>query len=76
MVHPKQPFRIGQNWWELKDEIGTPLIQELVTNAQDGGDYLQYLWEKPSIGEVGTKMAYSVMLEKWDWMLGTGVCGA
>ena len=73
VVHPKQPFRIGQNWWELTDEIGTPLIQELIINAQDGGDYLQYLWEKPSIGEVGTKMAYSVMLDKWDWMIGTGV---
>ena len=49
------------------------MIQELIINAQDGGDYLQYLWEKPSIGEVGTKMAYSVMLDKWDWMIGTGV---
>ena len=73
VVHPKQPYRIGQNWWELKDARGTPLIQQLISNAQDGGDYLQYLWEKPSIGKVGTKMAYSVMLEKWDWMLGTGV---
>lgn len=73
VLHPKQPYRIGENWWDLKDEAGTPLIQELIKNAQAGGGYLQYLWEKPSVGEVGTKMAYSVMLDKWGWMLGTGV---
>jgi two-component system NarL family sensor kinase len=73
VVHPKQPYRIGEDWWELKDEAGTLLIQELINNAQEGGGYIQYLWEKPSLGEVGTKMAYSVMLEKWDWMIGTGM---
>ena len=73
VVHPKQPYRIGENWWELQDEAGTLLIQELVGNAKKGGDFLEYEWEKPSLGEVGTKMAYSIMLNKWDWMLGTGV---
>ena len=73
LVHPKQPYRIGHNWWNLKDQQGTLLIQQLINNAQSGGGYLQYSWEKPSVGEVGTKMAYSVMLDKWGWMLGTGV---
>jgi two-component system NarL family sensor kinase len=73
VVHPKQPYRIGEDWWKLQDEAGNFLIQELIENAQAGGGYIQYLWEKPSISEVGTKMAYSVMLEKWNWMLGTGV---
>jgi two-component system NarL family sensor kinase len=73
VVHPIQPFRIGENWWDLQDEAGTFLIRELVGNAQTGGGYLQYLWNKPSSGTVGTKMAYSVMLDKWGWMLGTGV---
>jgi two-component system, NarL family, sensor kinase len=73
VVHPKQPYRIGENWWQLQDEAGNFLIQELIHNAKQGGGYLQYLWEKPSISEIGTKMAYSVMLEKWDWMIGTGM---
>ncbi len=73
VVHPKQPYRIGENWWLLQDEAGKFLIQELIRNAENGGGYLQYEWEKPSLGVVGTKMAYSVMLEKWGWMLGTGV---
>ncbi|MFT7387035.1 MAG: two-component system NarL family sensor kinase [Candidatus Endobugula sp.] len=73
VVHPIQPFRIGENWWNLQDEAGTFLIQELVKNAQAGGGYLQYFWNKPSSGSMGTKMAYSVMLDKWGWMLGTGV---
>ncbi len=49
------------------------LIQELIRNAQQGGGYVQYQWEKPSVGDVGNKMAYSVLLDKWGWMLGTGV---
>jgi two-component system, NarL family, sensor kinase len=73
VVHPIQPFRIGENWWELQDESGMFLIQELIKNAQAGGGYVEYSWDKPSAGQVGTKMAYSVMLDKWGWMLGTGV---
>lgn len=73
IVHPKQPFRIGKNWWELQDETGAYLLQELIRSVQDGDGYLQYQWVKPSGGEVGTKMAYSVKLEKWDWVLGTGI---
>jgi len=72
-VHPKQPFRINQNWWDLQDKSGQYIIRELITNAQYGGDYLEYVWEKPSSNVVAKKLAYSVMLDRWQWMLGTGV---
>lgn len=73
IVHPKQPFRVGRNWWDLKDSSGQFLIQDLVTNAKTGGGFVEYTWEKPSSSEVATKLAYSVMLDDWQWMVGTGL---
>ncbi|MEO0443951.1 MAG: cache domain-containing protein [Pseudomonadota bacterium] len=73
IVHPIQSFRIGKNWWDLKDEGGQYIIRDLIANAQQGGGYVEYLWEKPSSQEIAKKLAYSVMLERWQWMLGTGI---
>ncbi|MFN4211076.1 MAG: histidine kinase, partial [Devosia sp.] len=32
-----------------------------------------YKWEKPSTGEIADKLSWAVGLDKWRWMLGTGV---
>ena len=71
--HPKEPFRVGKNWWELEDTNGEKIIQILVANAQKGGDFYRYTWSKPSAKKPLDKLGYSVYLEDWDWMLGTGV---
>jgi two-component system NarL family sensor kinase len=73
IVHPKQSYRIGKNWWDLQDEGGQFIIRDLIANAQNGGGFVEYLWEKPSSKEIGKKLAYSVILDRWQWMLGTGI---
>lgn len=73
VVHPKQPYRIGKNWWNLSDEEGQLIIQNLITQAQQGGGYTEYLWEQPSLGIVGKKLGYAEMLEDLGWMFGTGI---
>lgn len=73
LVHPKQPYRIGDVWWDLEDSEGKPIIQELIKQAESGGGYTEYLWEQPSSGEIGKKLGYSEMLEDWGWMFGTGI---
>jgi two-component system NarL family sensor kinase len=73
IVHPKQTFRLGKNWWDLTDEAGHYIIRDLIVNAENGGGFVEYLWEKPSSKEVAQKLAYSVMLDRWQWMLGTGI---
>lgn len=73
VVHPKQPYRIDSNWWDLQDPSGQYIIRQLIYNAQAGGDFLEYVWEKPSSNQAEKKLAYSVMLERWQWMLGTGI---
>ena len=70
--HPKEPFRVGKNWWELENR-GEKIIQILIKNAQAGGDFYKYHWSKPSSGVLSEKMSYSIYLQDLNWMLGTGI---
>ena len=57
----------------MKDPHGLPVIQALLTTAQSGEGFQRYAWNKPSSGQVTDKLAYVVMLDRWGWMLGTGI---
>jgi two-component system NarL family sensor kinase len=73
LVHPRMPHIVGENKWELTDANGVRVIQELVARAREGGGYQHYLWEKPSTRRVTPKLGYAVQLERWGWMIGTGI---
>lgn len=73
VVHPRQTYRPGQNWLELEDPTGNRVIYNLIEKAKEGGGLHQYLWEKPSAGTIAEKLSFAVGLDKWEWMLGTGV---
>jgi two-component system NarL family sensor kinase len=73
LMHPRQPELIGRNLWEMRDASGQPTIQLLTARAKEGGGFQRYLWEKPSAGRIAPKLGYVVMLERWGWMLGTGI---
>jgi len=73
IAHPKEPYRVGKNWWNLEDENGEKVIQKLIQNAQNGGDFYRYNWFKPSEKATSQKMGYSIFIDQWNWMLGTGV---
>lgn len=73
LMHSRQPELIGKNLWELKDANGDPVIQMLISRALDGGGYVDYMWPKPSNGEIERKRSYVRALPNWGWMIGTGV---
>ncbi len=73
VVHPKQPYRLGENYWDLTDPEGKPVIRELIQQAQGGGGYTEYIWDKPSLGATAKKLGYSRLLDNWGWMVGTGM---
>lgn len=73
IVHPKEPNRVGRNWWGLEDNNGEKIIQTLITNAKEGGGFHRYNWFKPSQGLQSKKMGYSAQIDRWGWTLGTGV---
>lgn len=73
IVLPSEPYRVGQNYWDLLNDKGEPTIQILIANAKRGGDFYRYPWNQPSTENVTEKMSYSDFLPKWRWMMGTGV---
>ena len=73
IVHPRQAFRVGKNWLNLEDSKGNLVIRDLIDAAKKGGDYTSYVWEKPSSHTIERKIGYAIGLDKWGWMVGTGM---
>lgn len=73
IVHPRQPWRVGMSWYSLIDKDQKPMIAELIDRARHGGGFYTYKWEKPSTGKLADKLSYAFGLNKWGWMVGTGV---
>ncbi|QGZ32531.1 cache domain-containing protein [Stutzerimonas stutzeri] len=73
LMHPRQSELVGQNLWEMTDPNGLPVIQALMRSASSGEGFQRYAWQKPSTGQFAAKLAYVVMLDRWGWMLGTGL---
>jgi two-component system NarL family sensor kinase len=74
IMHPRQPELVGEHMWNLRDDNGMPVIQALLNASQqpDGG-FVRYLWRKPSTGKRVPKLGYVIALDRWGWMLGTGL---
>lgn len=73
VAHPKEPFRIGKNYYELEDISGNKAIKQLIDTAKAGGGIYRYVWNKPSTNVQSEKLSYSIYLKDWDWMIGTGL---
>ncbi|WP_194791554.1 cache domain-containing protein [Pseudomonas sp. UFMG81] len=73
LMHPRQAELVGKELIGMTDINGLPVIQALLKSAEQGDGYQLYAWQKPSSGQVTGKLAYVVMLERWGWMLGTGI---
>lgn len=73
LMHPRQPELVGRDLFNLRDIEGNKPIQRLLARAKAGGGFESYLWEKPSTRKVAPKLGYVVTLERWGWMLGTGL---
>ncbi len=71
VLPPKQELE-GKNIMDLKDAKGTPLIQQLDQAAQNGGGFVEYLWDKPNQG-VQPKLSYARMIPGGKYWIGTGI---
>jgi len=74
MVLPPKPSLEGKNLIDLKDKNNVYIIRELLQKAKSGGGFVRYIWPKPSKNNQEVpKLSYAIYLEKWDWMIGTGI---
>ena len=73
LMHPRQPELVGQQLLDQKDSRGFPVIRKMVDTARSGGGFVEYTWLKPSTHEQAPKLAYVTGLDRWGWMIGTGI---
>ena len=62
----------GKNRWNDKDAKGKLLIQEILKSARQGDGFNEYWTAKPSIGRDAPKLAFTLVLDKYQWAIGTG----
>lgn len=72
LLHVKGTDTIGQNYWDLQDQSGQFLIQDITRIAKDGGGFYTYFFPKPGEEEPSPKTSYVIGIEKWNMSLGTG----
>lgn len=73
LMHPRQPELVGRNLVEMRDAGGEPTIRMLLERARAGGGFVVYHWRKPSSQVETAKLGYVTVLERWGWMIGTGL---
>ena len=66
---------IGKNRWKLEDANGLKVVQELNrVGLQPGGGFLNYVGSiNPETGKPAQKISFIGSVNKWDWVLGSGV---
>ncbi|MDA0149371.1 methyl-accepting chemotaxis protein [Vibrio sp. LaRot3] len=72
-LHAIKPQLEGKNLYGMKDENGVAVIAGLIDASKSGDGFLYFSWHKPTIDAQAPKLGYAEYLEKWDWVLGTGI---
>ncbi len=74
IMHPILPEQEGNNRYELEDQNGIMIIQEImkVCQSADKGGYNEFYFTKADGVTVAPKVAYSGYFEPWGWAVSTG----
>ncbi len=74
LVNRTQPELVGQNISNLKDPDGVMVVKELINAGKSpNGGFVDYKWNKPSLGRVVSKVSYVRGVHDWGWVVGTGL---
>lgn len=72
LVSPRQTDLINENWIDLKDSTGKPVVSDIIETARQGAGYVEHFWPKPSTGEEARMISYVTSFPSWRWAVGTG----
>lgn len=72
VMHPILPQQEGNNRYDLTDQNGVKIIQNIMKSANEGGGYNQFYFTKADGVTVAPKLAYSEKFEPWGWVVTTG----
>lgn len=74
VMNASQKHLIGKNIWNTKDPNGVMVVHEerrAVENPE--GDFIYYVWNKPSTSTPSPKVSFMKSVPDWEWMIGAGV---
>lgn len=74
IMHPILVENEGANRYELEDQNGVMIIQEImkVCQSAEKGGYNEFYFTKADGVTVAPKVAYSQIFEPWGWVVSTG----
>lgn len=72
VMHPILTEKEGQNRYDLTDQNGVKIIQNIMKSADAGGGYNEFYFTKADGVTVAPKVAYSEKFEPWNWVITTG----
>jgi methyl-accepting chemotaxis protein len=72
VMHPILVENEGNNRYDLEDQNGVMIIQNIMKSAEAGGGYNEFYFTKSDGVTVAPKLAYSEMFEPWGWVVTTG----
>nr|WP_320016212.1 response regulator [uncultured Desulfobacter sp.] len=74
LLNRVQPELAGKDLWDTTDPNGIKIVQALIGAAGkvDGG-FVQYKWNKPSLGREVPKISFTQKINEWGWVVGSGL---
>ena len=72
VMHPILPEQEGNNRYDLTDQNGVKIIQNIMKTAEAGGGYNEFYFTKADGVTVAPKLAYSEKFSPWNWVITTG----
>ncbi|MCM1046989.1 MAG: methyl-accepting chemotaxis protein [Clostridiales bacterium] len=72
VMHPILPEQEGNNRYDLTDQNGVKIIQNIMKSANEGGGYNEFYFTKADGVTVAPKLAYSEKFDAWNWVVTTG----
>lgn len=72
VMHPILPEQEGNNRFDLTDQNGVKIIQNIMKSADAGGGFNEFYFTKSDGVTVAPKRAYSEKFDAWGWVITTG----
>ena len=62
-----------KNIWDVIDENGVKIVQELIAKARSGGGFVKYIMPKLEGFFSAPKLSYADKIDDWQWYIGAGI---
>jgi len=73
VMHPIKPELNGRDMADTTDARGTRLVVEMTRQAEQGGGFVSYFWDKRGADAPVEKVSFAQPFGPWGWVMASGV---